>query len=178
MLKRMLFLWRKVYQNLHCFYVFQHKFLTKREKIMANLKVLIDEDCKCPPEQLLTPLYLNSPSVVPQDQLGFRWNNNSRQSSNIIDLRGYNYTMVSGSLAWKTSFHLASSTPYLIANCLRKRGFWITSVETRNVNWFKSGYTFTIWMMVLRQYNYSQIKTNVRNALRDVAVASSIDIND
>jgi hypothetical protein len=73
---------------------------------------------------------------------------------------------------------LASSTRGAIKNCLEKRGFAVGSIKVISVVTGGSDYYFVIKLNVYRQYSNDQVTESVRNALRDVAIPSSIKLND
>jgi hypothetical protein len=101
-----------------------------------------------------------------------------RQSSNVIDLRGMRPVQVEGKLTWNTFWHLASSTRGAITNCLEKRGFAVDSMNVLSIVTGGSDYYFVIKLNVYDQFSNDQVTASVRNALKDVAIPSSIKLNN
>lgn len=113
-------------------------------------------------------------------ELGADWSSVG-QSRNIEDRRdtiaprGMRRVQVRGNLTWKTYFHLASSVPLSIAQCLLRRGFSVTDIHI-DLNGWSSNYSFWISLYVFNQYSLANVRANVAYALTDVAIASSIRI--
>ncbi len=109
-------------------------------------------------------------------EMGYVWRN-QRQSTNIIDIRTDRFVYATGYLTWNVFFHLASNTPFNIANALIRNGFNVFEVSTTDRDRRNSQYNFFITLRVYNQYTIQQIQNSLFSAFLTVAHRNSIRFN-